>query len=47
MAREVLFELGGAPKLARLNRLALDPELGKRLWHLSETLTGPRYLSEL
>jgi NAD(P)-dependent dehydrogenase (short-subunit alcohol dehydrogenase family) len=42
-----LFELGGAPKMARLNRLAMDPQLSKQLWHVSEKLTGARYLSEL
>jgi NAD(P)-dependent dehydrogenase (short-subunit alcohol dehydrogenase family) len=41
-----LFELGGAPRKARLNPVARDPELSKRLWQLSETMTGVRYLSE-
>ena len=41
-----LFELGGAPKLARLNPVAQDAELSRELWHLSETMTGSRYLSE-
>jgi NAD(P)-dependent dehydrogenase (short-subunit alcohol dehydrogenase family) len=42
-----LFELGGAPKKARLNPVARDPELSKRLWTLSEAMTGARYLSEV
>jgi NAD(P)-dependent dehydrogenase (short-subunit alcohol dehydrogenase family) len=41
-----LFELGGAPKKARLNPIARDPELSNRLWQMSEAMTGVRYLSE-
>jgi NAD(P)-dependent dehydrogenase (short-subunit alcohol dehydrogenase family) len=41
-----LFELGGAPKLARLNPIARDAQLSSELWNLTETLTGSRYLSD-
>lgn len=40
------FELGGAPKLARLNPVVRDAQLSKELWSLTETLTGSRYLSD-
>lgn len=42
-----LFELGGPPKLARLNPVARDAALSKKLWAISEAMTGVRYLSEL
>jgi hypothetical protein len=41
-----LLELGGAPKHARLNPVAKDLYLSKRLWHLSESMTGAKYLSD-
>jgi hypothetical protein len=40
-----IFELGGRPGRARINPIAANPELGGRLWAISETLTGIRYLS--
>lgn len=42
-----LFEIKGKIGSARLNPLAKDIEFGKKLWALSETLTGVRYLSDL
>lgn len=42
-----LLEIAGAPARARLNPAARDVKLGKRLWTLSEKLTGVRYLSDL
>jgi len=42
-----LFELGGAPKPARMHPHARDMQLSKRLWQKSESMTGARYLSEL
>jgi NAD(P)-dependent dehydrogenase (short-subunit alcohol dehydrogenase family) len=42
-----LLEIRGAPAPARVNPVARDIELGRRLWSLSESLTGVRYLSEL
>lgn len=41
-----LFELGGAPKLARLNPVVNDATLSKQLWAITEAMTGTRYLSE-
>ncbi|HAG95936.1 MAG: short-chain dehydrogenase [Pseudomonadales bacterium] len=41
-----LFEIKGPIGKAKLNPLAQDPVFGKRLWELSEALTGVRYLSE-
>lgn len=41
------FELGGAPEKARINPIARDLDLRKRLWKLSEAMTGARYLSEV
>jgi NAD(P)-dependent dehydrogenase (short-subunit alcohol dehydrogenase family) len=41
------LELRGAPAPARVNPIARDVELARRLWSLSESLTGVRYLSEL
>jgi NAD(P)-dependent dehydrogenase (short-subunit alcohol dehydrogenase family) len=40
------LEIGGPPGPARVNPVARDVELGRRLWSLSEELTGVRYLSE-
>jgi len=42
-----LLEIGGAPGPARVNPVARDVELGRKLWSLSESLTGVRYLSDL
>jgi len=39
------LELGGKPGRARVNPVAANPELGSRLWTISETLSGIRYLS--
>lgn len=41
------LEIAGAPARARLNPAARDVDAGKRLWALSESLTGVRYLSDL
>jgi NAD(P)-dependent dehydrogenase (short-subunit alcohol dehydrogenase family) len=41
-----LLEIAGKPGRARLNRIARDVELGRRLWALSESMTGVGYLSE-
>jgi NAD(P)-dependent dehydrogenase (short-subunit alcohol dehydrogenase family) len=38
------LELSGRPGKARINPIAANPELGSRLWAMSETLTGIRYL---
>jgi NAD(P)-dependent dehydrogenase (short-subunit alcohol dehydrogenase family) len=40
-----LLEIGGRPGRARVNPMAKDLELGSRLWDLSESMTGVRYLS--
>jgi NAD(P)-dependent dehydrogenase (short-subunit alcohol dehydrogenase family) len=37
-------ELRGHPKEVKARRTAYDPELGARLWEVSEELTGVRYL---
>jgi NAD(P)-dependent dehydrogenase (short-subunit alcohol dehydrogenase family) len=37
------FELRGAPKRVRATSRARDPELGRRLWEVSEELTGVSY----
>lgn len=44
-----LFEtgIGGRVRPARISRRARDPEMARRLWELSEALTGVRYLSDL
>jgi NAD(P)-dependent dehydrogenase (short-subunit alcohol dehydrogenase family) len=42
-----LLEIRGAPGPARVNPVARDVERGRRLWSLSESLTGVRYLSDL
>lgn len=39
------MEMGGKPAKAKLNRVALDPDMGRQLWALSEAMTGVRYLS--
>ncbi len=41
------MEIGGAPAPAKMNKLARDVETGKRLWSLTEEMTGVRFLSEL
>ena len=41
------LEIAGAPGRARLNARAKDVDVAKRLWGVSESLTGVRYLSEL
>jgi len=40
------LEIRGAPARARLNPLVRDPQLGRQVWALSESLTGIRYLSD-
>ena len=40
------LEIRGEPGRARVNPVARDAELARRLWSLSESLTGVRYLSE-
>jgi NAD(P)-dependent dehydrogenase (short-subunit alcohol dehydrogenase family) len=40
------LEIGGRSGKARVNPIARDVEIGKRLWALSESMTGIRYLSE-
>ncbi len=42
-----LLEIRGEPARARINPVAHDVGLAKRLWRLSETLTGVSYLSDL
>ncbi|MFE0423649.1 oxidoreductase [Streptomyces sp. NPDC058953] len=37
------FEMRGAARKVRLARAATDPESGRRLWELSERLTGVRF----
>jgi hypothetical protein len=39
------LEIAGSPAKARVNTLAYDEDLGRRLWSRSEALTGVRYLS--
>lgn len=41
-----LLEIKGRPAKARINPLARDATVGKRLWEISEDMTGVRYLSE-
>lgn len=41
------LEIGGEPDRARLNKTARDCAVGKRLWTLSEALTGASYLSAI
>ncbi len=40
-----LLEIGGKPAKAKINRVAKDAELARKLWAVSETMTGVRYLS--
>ena len=40
-----LFELGGTPKPARLNPLTRDTLLSQKLWKVTESMTGTRFLS--
>lgn len=42
-----LFEIKGKTGKARLNPLAKNIDFGRRLWAISESLTGARYLSNL
>ncbi len=43
-----LFEIGGKPtRKARVNPEARDADKARRLWSLSETMTGVSYLSDL
>ena len=41
------LEIGGRPGNARLNPAARDEAIGRRLWALSESMTGIRYLSDV
>ena len=41
-----LLEIGGPPGRARLNPVVHDAATGRRLWTVSETMTGVRYLSD-
>lgn len=41
------LEIGSVPAPARVNKVARDAALARRLWDLSESLTGVRYLSGL
>jgi hypothetical protein len=36
-------ELGGDPQLVSMSRRAQDPETARRLWEVSERLTGVTY----
>ena len=38
------FEARGKPKKVKMNKLAQDTELAKRVWHTSEELTGVTFL---
>lgn len=38
-----VLEMTGPPQRARIARHALDPEVARRLWEVSETLTGRRF----
>jgi NAD(P)-dependent dehydrogenase (short-subunit alcohol dehydrogenase family) len=40
------LEIAGKPGAARLNPIARDVEIGKRLWAASESMAGIRYLSD-
>ena len=42
-----LLGIRGKPGRARVNPIARDVAFGRRLWALSESLTGVRYLSDL
>jgi NAD(P)-dependent dehydrogenase (short-subunit alcohol dehydrogenase family) len=41
------LEIGGLPKPARINPIARNSNFGKRLWAVSESMTGVSYLSSL
>jgi len=41
------LEIRGSPGTARVNPIVRDVEIGRRLWSLSESMTGVRYLSDL
>ncbi|RLT98737.1 oxidoreductase [Ketobacter sp.] len=41
------FEIKGKPGPARINPLAKNVEFGKRIWAISESLTGVSYLADL
>lgn len=38
------LEIAGKPAKARMNPIARSPESGRRLWKISESMTGVRYL---
>jgi NAD(P)-dependent dehydrogenase (short-subunit alcohol dehydrogenase family) len=40
------LEIAGKPARAKINPIAIVPENGKRLWEISEAMTGVRYLDE-
>ena len=42
-----LLEIRGKTARARLNPIARDVDIGRRLWTLSESMTGTHYLSDL
>jgi NAD(P)-dependent dehydrogenase (short-subunit alcohol dehydrogenase family) len=42
-----IFEIGGAPGMARINPIAKNAELGASLWKASESLSGVSYLPSL
>jgi hypothetical protein len=42
-----LLEIRGAPGKARVNPIATDTDLARRLWATSESMVGVRYLSDL
>jgi hypothetical protein len=37
------MEIAGPPAAARLSEAAQDPDLGAKLWSVSEALTGVRF----
>ncbi|HET8711595.1 MAG TPA: SDR family NAD(P)-dependent oxidoreductase, partial [Spongiibacteraceae bacterium] len=41
------LEIAGKTGKARVNPIANNPDIGKRLWTLSEAMTGVKFLSEL
>ena len=40
------LEIGGKPAIAKINPIAKDTALGKRLWAVSESMTGVHYFPE-
>ncbi len=40
------MEIAGKPTKAKINKVALDPDNGRQLWELSESMTSVRYLSD-